>query len=208
MLNVRKNIGGYYLVDLRKDGKRSTKSVHRLVAMYFCDNPNNYDQVNHIDENPTNNVYTNLEWCTQNYNINYGNRTKKQIESSSIPVLVYDCSNGNFIKEYSSIKECGRALGIHDKYIVNILKGKEKTSHGYTFKYKYNRDDYYTTVGYRALKKIYQYDGNKLIKEWDSSQSVVDSNKNYNRRYIVDSCKYGIKAYGYYWKYKIDVELK
>ena len=47
-----------------------------------------------------------------------------------------------------------------------------------------------------------------MEEEWDSSQSVVDSNKNYNRRYIADSCKYGTKAYGYYWKYKIDVELK
>ena len=52
-------------------------SIHRLVAETFIPNPNNYYCVNHKDENPLNNNVKNLEWCSINYNCNYGNRNKK-----------------------------------------------------------------------------------------------------------------------------------
>lgn len=45
--------------------------IHRLVAYYFIQNPNNYTQVNHIDNNPSNNHYLNLQWCTNKQNINH-----------------------------------------------------------------------------------------------------------------------------------------
>ena len=48
--------------------------VHRLVAMLFIDNPFNFNEVNHKDENKQNNIVTNLEWCTHKYNCNYGTR--------------------------------------------------------------------------------------------------------------------------------------
>ena len=51
--------------------------VHRLIAMTFVDNPNNYPYINHKDENPSNNCVENLEWCDQKYNVNYGNRASK-----------------------------------------------------------------------------------------------------------------------------------
>ncbi len=57
--------GLYYCkVVLSQNGKAKTKQVHRLVAEAFIDNPSNKPEVNHIDNDGTNNNYTNLEWAT------------------------------------------------------------------------------------------------------------------------------------------------
>lgn len=72
---------GYKSVFLCKDGKNKGYLVHRLVALAFIPNPNNYPVINHKDENPSNNYYKNLEWCTQEYNCNYGNCRKKMSEA-------------------------------------------------------------------------------------------------------------------------------
>ena len=71
------NGSGYCTVVLCKNGKHTTFLVHRLVAEAFIPNPNNYPQVNHKDENPSNNCVENLEWCDQKYNSNYGTRNKR-----------------------------------------------------------------------------------------------------------------------------------
>lgn len=68
---------GYKQVTLYKNGKRKTYKVHRLVAETFISNPNKYPQVNHKDENKENNSVKNLEFCTEQYNINYGTRNER-----------------------------------------------------------------------------------------------------------------------------------
>lgn len=66
---------GFYLqVSLCKNGKNIICLVHRLVASAFIENPNNYPEVNHKDENKRNNAAQNLEWCTHEYNNNYGSK--------------------------------------------------------------------------------------------------------------------------------------
>lgn len=52
-------------------------AVHRLVAQTYLDNPNNLPCVNHKDEDKTNNAVTNLEWCTYQYNNNYGTKGQR-----------------------------------------------------------------------------------------------------------------------------------
>lgn len=70
---------GYHFVQLYRDNKNKVFSVHRLVAKAFIinDNPLIKDCVNHKDENKSNNNASNLEWCTREYNNNYGTRNSR-----------------------------------------------------------------------------------------------------------------------------------
>lgn len=74
---------GYKRVALWENGKQINVSVHRLVAIAFIDNPdpNTCTEINHIDEDKTNNNVNNLEWCTRIYNLNYGTRNKRIVET-------------------------------------------------------------------------------------------------------------------------------
>ena len=80
ILSSKSNREGYVRVYLFKDGKGKMYRVHRLVAEAFIPHPNNYPIINHKDEDKSNNIVSNLEWCTQEYNINYGTRNKKASE--------------------------------------------------------------------------------------------------------------------------------
>ena len=70
-LSPSKSKRGYLHVTFTKDGKRYDYRVHRLIAMTFLDNPENKEQVNHIDGNKLNNYLSNLEWCTGEENIEH-----------------------------------------------------------------------------------------------------------------------------------------
>ena len=78
ILKQQINTDGYLHIDLYKNKKRKNYNVHRLVTIAFLENPNNYPQVNHKDENKQNNHIDNLEWCDYKYNCNYGTRKNKR----------------------------------------------------------------------------------------------------------------------------------
>ena len=126
--------GGYYSVNLSKNGIIKTYLVHRLVAEAFIPNLNNYKEVNHKDENKTNNVVSNLEWCDRLYNVRYGTGIERRSKTQSKTVLQYDL-NGNLIKEWKSINECGRN-GFKKSNICKCCNGKQKTHKGFIWKYK------------------------------------------------------------------------
>ena len=69
---------GYFIIQLCKNGKRKNYLIHRLVAEHFLDNPNNLPEVNHKDEDKSNNFVNNLEWCKHKYNMNYKQLQKRQ----------------------------------------------------------------------------------------------------------------------------------
>ena len=87
--------------------KHKSYYVHRIVAEAFVKNPNQYPEVNHIDENRANNNADNLEWCTSKYNKNYGQRAEKFGRKRGIPVICLETG-----EEYYSCGEAERKTGI------------------------------------------------------------------------------------------------
>lgn len=85
ILKPQKNNCGYFIAHLRKDNRLYQLLVHRLVAFAFVknSNPEKFIEINHLDECKTNNAAANLEWCTHEYNINYGTRNKRQAITQS-----------------------------------------------------------------------------------------------------------------------------
>ena len=81
ILKPEKNKCGYLRVGLSKQGKTQKFLVQRLVATMFIPNPQNLPEVNHIDEDKTNNRVENLQWCTREYNLKHGTRPQRYSEA-------------------------------------------------------------------------------------------------------------------------------
>lgn len=135
ILKGGKDRGGYLLVSLCKNNIKSTKTIHRLVAQAFIPNSENKSQVNHIDENQTNNMVSNLEWMTAKENTNHGTRNERISKTQSITIIVTNIKTGES-KEFYGSSECARQLGLNQSNITQVLKGRRKQTGGYTFKYK------------------------------------------------------------------------
>ena len=127
IMKLGTNYQGYKTIILCKNKIQTGKNVHRLVAEAFIENPYNLEEVNHKDENPSNNNVDNLEWCSHKYNINYGIRGKKTIQ--------YDLQ-GNKIKEWNSAKEASDKLVISANSICSCRAGKLKMAGGYIWTYQ------------------------------------------------------------------------
>ena len=140
LLKPRYNKLGYARVSLHA---RNDKLIHRLVADAFLGNPDNLPEVNHLDENPSNNIVTNLEWCTHKDNINYGSCQKRAraTQSKTFPQKNRkDCSKSVLCVEtgdtFLSINEAERVLGISRILISKVCRGIRKSAGGFTFKFK------------------------------------------------------------------------
>ena len=72
---------GYKKISLYTDGKSKTYKVHRLVAEIYIPNPDNLPEVNHKDEDKTNNNLSNLEWCSRQYNAQYSHARSYIVEN-------------------------------------------------------------------------------------------------------------------------------
>lgn len=131
---------GYLRVTLTKNKKHKSIKVHRLVAEAFIPNYNEYPQVNHKDENKLNNCVNNLEWCSNEYNYNYGTRKQRASQSKKKMIRQYD-KNNNLIKEWKGIVDIEKELGYLRSGIIGCCKGRYKTSHGFVWKYREAEDE-------------------------------------------------------------------
>lgn len=123
--------GGYLQVSLYdKKRKKKTCKVHRLIGLTFLRTVEGKGEINHIDEDKTNNAVWNLEWCTRKENINYGTRNQR----TSKPVAQFT-KNGEFVKLHQSVHSAGRSLGIYYQNICACAHGRAKTAYGFIWKY-------------------------------------------------------------------------
>ena len=68
---------GYYHILLWNKSSYKSVTLHRLVAEAYIPNPDNLPEVNHKNEDKAKNFMNNLEWCTRDYNINYGTQKER-----------------------------------------------------------------------------------------------------------------------------------
>lgn len=123
--NIRK---GYYVIHLKSDsGKDKSFRVHRLVALTFKPNPNDYPYVNHIDENKLNNNLTNLEWCDQKHNMAH---------SMGKEINQIDIKTNKVIKTFKTVNDVFRELGKnYGGNIRLVCEGKRNSAFGYKWQF-------------------------------------------------------------------------
>ena len=158
----REDKDGYLIVTLvAKNGKIKKERVHRLVALVFIENPNNYPQVNHKDENKGNNCVENLEWVTAKQNCNYGTRNERVAEkikgenhylygkhlseehrahviassTKSEEVCQINIETNTIVNTFKSMREAERQTGVKHQHIWRVCNHKRKSAGGFIWRY-------------------------------------------------------------------------
>jgi hypothetical protein len=131
---VEKN--GYKRINLYINGKEHRKSVHRLVAEAFIENKSNLPEVNHKNEDKTDNRVSNLNWVTHKENINHGTGRKRTALNQSKKVIQKK-KEGEIVNEFDSIAEAGRN-GFNISCVSMCCSGKLKYYKSYIWEYGNN----------------------------------------------------------------------
>lgn len=130
--NCRPTRNGYTVIGYvsKKTKKMTSKSLHRLVAENFIPNPRNLPQVNHKDEDKSNNRVDNLEWCNSFYNQKYGTINERRIKTRNerngknkekrIALI-----KGKERREFKSLAEASRTLRISSSHLTSLLARKK-----------------------------------------------------------------------------------
>lgn len=118
---------GYVNVSLSKNGKQKQHKIHRLIANAFIPNPQNKEQVNHIDGNKAHNVVWNLEWTTSKENNIHASNTGLIHKARKVKIV----ETGEI---YNSLGSCARAINGNAGDISRCIHSRgTKTHKGYTF---------------------------------------------------------------------------
>lgn len=184
---------GYLTVRLCYQQKVKAFSIHKLVAQAFIPNPNNLPQVNHKDEDKTNNCVDNLEWCTAKYNCNYGTRSIRLSNKLKGRVFTDDQ------KQHMSESQKG-------KVVSDDIRKKISESHKgikFTEEHKQHISEKLREYKTRTMgKKVKQINPitNEIIKVWPSLHEIERS---FNVPHIMISraCKSGKIYCEYKWEY-------
>ena len=156
---------GYLRISLYKCGKICRKSVHRLVAVAFVENPFNKPVINHKDGNKHNNSAENLEWVTNKENVMHARETgliknlhqfkgcrhseesKRKISEKATGKIKWDSwpkrkvvgqytLSGDFIRAWKGFDEIERVLGYSASNVCACCNGRKKTAYGFLWKYE------------------------------------------------------------------------
>lgn len=132
---------GYRHFLFHKDGKRKNVRGCRLVAEAFIPNPDNLPFVNHKDENPANDCVENLEWCTCEYNNNYGTlpERRSKFNPKNRPVCMFDV-DGTFIREFYNVNDAAKYIGGNHPCVSRACSGQSITYKNKIWCYKGDED--------------------------------------------------------------------
>lgn len=189
----------YMGVSLSKNGIRKGFSVHRLVAEAFIQNEHKYPYINHINGIKDDNRVFNLEWCTQKQNVRHAYDVLN-IRNHYGSIKQYT-KEGEFIKEYDSVREASRKLGIHCGNIVKCANRQRNVAGGYVW--RFHSDDTLSNVyKNKRDKRVVMLDKNGTrIMTFDSiTEASLYVNKN---QHTIASCCQGVTntAGGYMWRF-------
>ena len=144
LLRLSKTNNRYIRVSLCKNGIKTGLTVHRLVAEAFIPNPDNLPEVNHKDEDKTNNRVENLEWCDHKYNMNYGTRNIRAKETAIKNGYYTGLSKEEYRKKYrdknkEKIREKQR--GYMKEYNKNYYEKNREEIREHNREYKKNNKE-------------------------------------------------------------------
>ena len=137
ILSLKPSKKGYVKIALWKNREKEYFLVHRLVAEAFIPNPNNLPEVNHIIddfEHRSDNRVENLEWCTRDYNINYGNRNKRASKTMKGKYLANENSQARKVRcvttgeIFNTITEAKRKYNSAGYHIPECCRGERKSA--------------------------------------------------------------------------------
>lgn len=134
-----KDSKGYLQIHLFKNGKKTSKKVHILVAELFVDNPYNKPCVNHLDGNKSNPHYLNLEWCTHKENTHHAlvNGLKQTFVNNlkeEVAVGQYT-KDGELIQRFSSMRQASKMTNTPQPNISKVCKGERRTANNFVWRY-------------------------------------------------------------------------
>ncbi len=132
---------GYEYVHLCKDGKHYNAKVHRLVASAFVGNPMGKPEVNHLDEDKTNNRADNLEWVTAKENSRHGTKAERVAQKTRKKIVQMDL-NGVPIKTWESSVAIEKETGFRASNIRTVCCGKTKSAYGFKWAHLNCMDSY------------------------------------------------------------------
>lgn len=144
MKPTRAKCASYWTIGLKKGKVQTFITVHRVVAQLFIPNPENYPVVNHINSNKDDNTASNLEWCTQSYNLKHSflngrkpNRNqlgkKGALSHRSKPIFQYT-KTGELVKQWdcaqaakeAGFNNCKGAASGRQKYCKGFIWSRAK----------------------------------------------------------------------------------
>lgn len=122
---------GYKYVELYNDKlERKKFSIHRLIALHFIPNPNNYPMINHKDGNTLNNSIDNLEWCTASQNTRHAFDTgllviRKGESCTQSKLTEQQVKDIHVLKHYGmKSKTISKIYGVSFSTICDIFQGR------------------------------------------------------------------------------------
>lgn len=195
------NRKGYHRLVLSKGGVGKSSTVHRIVAVAFIPNPNKYPEINHINENKTDNRVSNLEWCTSAHNHNWGTRNTRASKSNSKPLIAIRFSDGKefyFESRADALKQgfCPTQISLSNvkRHVGVFRKGMND---GFYWKYANDPNPMPEVIDVRKRVVATPINGGNTL----TFISLHDAQRNgYYRNSIKHSMATGKPYRGYNWK--------